>query len=160
MEKIALLPGSFDPITTAHQDIIIRASKLFDKLIVGIGINRNKNILIPKEKREEMVKAVFVNNTNIEVVVYNELTIDFCKRMNINYLVRGIRSVSDFEYESPIAQINYIMEQSIETIFILSRVEFLPVSSTIVREIIKYKGNADKFIPKEALNILKTLDLN
>lgn len=152
--KIALFPGSFDPITIAHVDILKRALPLFDKIVVGIGLNSAKQNFLSAEKREEIVKTVFADATNVEVQLYEGLTVDFCKKINANYMVRGIRSVGDFEYERAIAQINQTMMPEMETIFILSKPEYSAISSTIVRDILRNNGDVSKFLPEEAIQHL------
>lgn len=152
--KIALFPGSFDPITIAHVDILKRALPLFDKIVVGIGLNSSKQNFLSAEKREEIVKAVFAAHSNIEVQLYEGLTVDFCRKINAQYMVRGIRSVGDFEYERAIAQINQTMMPEMETIFILSKPEYSAISSTIVRDILRNHGDVTKFLPKEAISYL------
>lgn len=152
--KIALFPGSFDPITIAHVDILKRSLPLFDKIVVGIGLNSSKQSFLSAEKREEIVKSIFVNDSNVEVQLYQGLTIDFCKKINATYMVRGIRSASDFEYERAIAQINKSMMPEVETIILLSRPEYSAISSTIVRDILRNNGDVSQFVPKEALAFL------
>lgn len=152
--KIALFPGSFDPITIAHVDILKRALPLFDKIVVGIGLNSSKQSFLSAEKREEIVKTVFADTKNVEVRLYEGLTVDFCKKINANYMVRGIRSVGDFEYERAIAQINQTMMPEMETIFILSKPEYSAISSTIVRDILRNNGDVSKFLPQEAIQHL------
>ncbi|WP_461787729.1 pantetheine-phosphate adenylyltransferase [Pedobacter sp.] len=152
--KIALFPGSFDPITIAHVDIVMRSLPLFDKIVVGIGLNSSKQNFLSAEKREEIVKSVFLANPNIEVQTYQGLTIDFAKKIGANYMVRGIRSAADFEYERAIAQINKSMMPEAETILLLSRPEYSAISSTIVRDILRNNGDVSQFIPKEALHFL------
>ena len=152
--KIALFPGSFDPITIAHVDILKRALPLFDKIVVGIGLNSSKQSFLSAEKREEIVKTVFADTKNVEVLLYEGLTVDFCKKINANYMVRGIRSVGDFEYERAIAQINQTMMPEMETIFILSKPEYSAISSTIVRDILRNNGDVSKFLPREAIQHL------
>ncbi len=149
--KIALFPGSFDPITIAHVDILKRALPLFDKIVVGIGLNSSKQSFLSAEKREEIVNSIFVNDSNVQVQTYQGLTIDFCKKIGANYMVRGIRSASDFEYERAIAQINKSMMPEVETIILLSKPEYSAISSTIVRDILRNKGDVSQFVPKEAL---------
>lgn len=153
--KTALFPGSFDPITKAHVDILERAIPLFDKVYIGIGLNSNKQPLIEAENRLEMIKAVFENNNKIEVVTYEGLTIDFCKKIGASYMIRGIRTVSDFEYEKAIAQMNHALVPEIESIFIVSKPGYSSISSTIVRDILRYGGDVDKFVPTAALPFLK-----
>lgn len=152
--KTALFPGSFDPITIAHVDILLRALPLFDKVVVGIGANSSKQGFLSVKKREEIVRAVFSAYPSIEVQLYEGLTVDFCRKVNARYMVRGIRSVSDFEYEKAIAQINQTMMPEVETIIILSKPEYSAISSTIVREILRNKGDVSKFLPAEAIPFL------
>lgn len=152
--KTALFPGSFDPITIAHVDILTRALPLFDKIVIGIGLNSSKQNFLSAEKREEMVKTVFAAYEKVEVQLYEGLTVDFCRKINAKYMVRGIRSASDFEYERAIAQINQTMMPEAETILLLSKPEYSAISSTIVRDILRNKGNVNPFVPKEALDFL------
>lgn len=152
--KIALFPGSFDPITIAHVDILKRSLPLFDKIVVGIGLNSSKQNFLSAEKREEMVKNIFKNDANIEVQLYEGLTVDFCKKINANYMIRGIRSTADFEYERAIAQINQTMMPEVETILLLSKPEFSAISSTIVRDILRNNGNVSPFVPHQILSFL------
>ncbi|MNL31390.1 Phosphopantetheine adenylyltransferase [compost metagenome] len=149
--KIALFPGSFDPITIAHVDILKRALPLFDKIVVGIGLNSSKQSFLSAEKREEIVKTVFEGISNVDVQLYEGLTVDFCKKINAAYMIRGIRSVGDFEYERAIAQINQTMMPEMETIFILSKPEYSAISSTIVRDILRNNGDVSKFLPAAAI---------
>ncbi|TKC06315.1 pantetheine-phosphate adenylyltransferase [Pedobacter frigoris] len=153
--KIALFPGSFDPITIAHVDILTRALPLFDKIVVGIGLNSSKQSFLSAEKREEIVKTVFSDYDNVEVQLYEGLTVDFCKKINAQYMVRGVRSVADFEYEKAIAQINQTMMPEAETIIILSKPEYSAISSTIVRDILRNNGDVSQFLPKQAIPFLK-----
>lgn len=152
--KIALFPGSFDPITIAHVDIVKRSLPLFDKIVVGIGLNSSKQNFLSTEKREEIVKSIFAENANVEIQTYQGLTIDFAKKIGATYMVRGIRSASDFEYERAIAQINKTMMPDVETIILLSRPEYTAISSTIVRDILRNNGDVSQFVPKEALTFL------
>ena len=152
--KTALFPGSFDPVTKAHVDIVKRSVNLFDKLYIGIGMNSSKQGLLTVEKREQMLKAVFRYDSRIEIIAYEGLTVEFCKSIGATYMIRGIRTVSDFEYEKAIAQMNHSLEPEIESIFIVSKPGYSSISSTIVREIMRYNGNVDQFIPKEALEFL------
>ncbi len=152
--KIALFPGSFDPITIAHVDILKRALPLFDRIVVGIGLNSSKQNFLSAEKREEIVKTVFQSASNVEVQLYEGLTVDFCAKIEAKYMIRGIRSAADFEYERAIAQINQTMMPDVETILLLSKPEFSAISSTIVRDILRNKGNVAPFVPREALAFL------
>ncbi|MEO3405525.1 pantetheine-phosphate adenylyltransferase [Mucilaginibacter sp. CAU 1740] len=152
--KTALFPGSFDPITKAHVDIVKRSVELFDKFYIGIGVNSSKKGLLTIEQREQMIRAVFAHDERIHVVAYEGLTVDFCKSIGAAYMIRGIRTVSDFEYEKAIAQMNHSLAPDIESIFIVSKPGYSSISSTIVREIIRYSGDVSQFIPKEALPYL------
>lgn len=152
--KIALFPGSFDPMTIAHVDILKRALPLFDKIVVGIGLNSSKQNFLSAEKREEMVRTIFADNEKVDVQLYEGLTVDFCRKINAKYMVRGIRSASDFEYERAIAQINQTMMPEVETILLLSKPEYSAISSTIVRDILRNKGNISPFVPKEVIKFL------
>jgi pantetheine-phosphate adenylyltransferase len=147
--KIALFPGSFDPITKAHVDIVKRSVELFDKFYIGIGVNSSKKGLLTIEQREQMIRAVFAHDDRIRVIAYEGLTVDFCKSIGAAYMIRGIRTVSDFEYEKAIAQMNHSLAPDIESI-----PGYSSISSTIVREIIRYNGDVSQFIPKEALPYL------
>ncbi len=152
--KIALFPGSFDPITKAHVDILKRSLPLFDKVIVGIGLNSSKKPLLDAAVRQEMLNAVFADEPKIEVVAYVGLTVDFCQTVNASYMIRGIRTVSDFEYEKAIAQMNHALVPDIESIFIVSKPGYSSISSTIVREILRYGGDAAQFVPAAAIPYL------
>jgi len=152
--KIALFPGSFDPVTKAHVDIVKRSISLFDKVYIGIGVNSTKQGLLTVGKREDMLRAVFAAEPKIHIVAYEGLTVEFCKSIGAEYMIRGIRTVSDFEYEKAIAQMNHALEPEIESIFIVSKPGYSSISSSIVREIIRYNGDVAQFIPKEALPFL------
>jgi pantetheine-phosphate adenylyltransferase len=152
--KIALFPGSFDPVTKAHVDIVKRSVSLFDKLYIGVGVNSSKAGLLTVEKREQMLRAVFETDPRIHIIAYEGLTVNFCKSIGASYMIRGIRTVSDFEYEKAIAQMNHSLEPEIESIFIVSKPGYSSISSSIVREIMRYNGDVSQFIPKEALAYL------
>lgn len=152
--KIALFPGSFDPVTKAHVDIVKRSVSLFDKVYIGIGANSSKQGLLSVAKREEMLRAVFEMEPKIHIIAYEGLTVDFCRSIDANYMIRGIRTVSDFEYEKAIAQMNHSLAPEIESIFIVSKPGYSSISSTIVREIMRHNGDVSQFIPKEALALL------
>lgn len=152
--KIALLPGSFDPITIAHVDILKRAMPLFDKIVIGIGLNSAKQNFLSAAIREEMVSKICSTYRNVQVQLYEGLTVDFCRKINAKYMVRGIRSASDFEYERAIAQINQTMMPEVETILLLSKPEYSAISSTIVRDILRNHGDVSPFVPKEILQFL------
>ncbi len=147
MKRIAIFPGSFDPFTVGHESIVNRAADLFDEIVVMIGYNANKHSFFPIEKRIEWIERVFAHNPKIRVEVHDGLTVDFCRRTNAQYILRGLRTSSDFEYERAIAQVNKQMHEKIESVFLLTTPEHTPVASTIVRDIILHGGNADKFLP-------------
>ena len=153
--KIALFPGSFDPVTKAHVDILKRSLPLFDKVVIGIGLNSTKAPFLSIETRKAMLRAVFANEPKVEVQTYEGLTVEFCKLIQAKYMIRGIRTVSDFEYEKAIAQMNHALEPEIESIFIVSKPGYSSVSSTIVRDIMRNKGDVRQFLPKEAIDLLK-----
>jgi pantetheine-phosphate adenylyltransferase len=153
--KTALFPGSFDPVTKAHVDIVKRSIGLFDKIYIGIGVNSSKAGLLSVETREKMLRAVFETEPKIHVIAYEGLTVNFCKSIGADYMIRGIRTVSDFEYEKAIAQMNHSLEPEIESIFIVSKPGYSSISSSIVREIMRYNGDVSQFIPKEALAFLQ-----
>ncbi|MEA2042959.1 MAG: pantetheine-phosphate adenylyltransferase [Bacteroidota bacterium] len=147
-ESIALFPGSFDPFTIGHESIVKRGSVLFDKIIIGIGINSEKHSFFSTENRIKIIEKTFADYKNISVVIYPGLTVDYCKKNGINYILRGLRTASDFEYERAIGQMNKKLIQQVETIFLLTEPEHTPISSSVVREILKYKGDVSDFVPK------------
>jgi pantetheine-phosphate adenylyltransferase len=144
--KRAVFPGSFDPITLGHCDIINRGTQLFDELIIAIGENLTKNYLFSLEQRKAFIENTFSGNKKIKVFIYSGLTTDFCKKVKANYILRGLRNLSDFEYESSIAQTNKKIGE-IETIFLLTSSEKSFISSSIVREIIKHNGKFENLVP-------------
>lgn len=145
--KIAVFPGSFDPITTGHIDIINRAIPLFDKIYIAVGVNSQKKYLFDLEVRLAWLKEVFKNNENVKVDSFEGLTVNYCQQIGAKYLIRGCRNSSDFDYEKTISQLNHIIGDEIETIFFISKPEYSHISSTIVREIIKGKGDISTFVP-------------
>ncbi len=148
MEKTAIFPGSFDPFTIGHESVVRRASKLFDKIIIMIGYNTNKIPFFPLEKRVKWINQVFEFDENISVETFEGLTVDFCKKVGARYILRGLRTSADFEFERAIAQINKQMYPEIETVFLLTIPEHTPVNSTIVRDIIMHGGDASRFLPR------------
>ncbi len=152
MSKIAIFPGSFDPITRGHVDIVNKGLLIFDKIIISIGINAKKTSLFSLEQRMDWIKETFKDNAKVDVQSYQGLTIDFCKQVDAQFILRGLRSPGDFEYEQNIAYANKEMVPDIETVFLLSGLSYSNISSTIVRDIIIHKGNFQKFVP-EGLNI-------
>lgn len=148
MEKVALFPGSFDPLTVGHESIIRRSFDLFDKIIIAIGQNINKKGFYPLEQRIEWISNVFEHDPKIEVTHYDGLTIDFCRKIGARFILRGLRTTADFEYEWSIAQLNKAMYPELETVFLLTLPEFIHVNSSIVRDIIRHGGDVSKFLPK------------
>ncbi|WP_440656660.1 pantetheine-phosphate adenylyltransferase [Candidatus Pelagibacter sp. HIMB1509] len=160
MSKIAIYPGTFDPITYGHIDVIKKALKLFDKIVVGVSDVSNKNYLFSSDERIEIVnKALFkdlkLNKKKIIVVSFGSLTTDLCKKYKSNIILRGLRAVSDFEYEFQLAGMNRKLNQNIETIFLMSDVENQIISSRFVKEIVKLNGNIKKFTTKSTIKSLK-----
>lgn len=151
MSKIAVFPGSFDPITIGHVELLQRAMPLFDKIIVAIGVNTQKQSLFSLEQRIEWLHAVFKEEPKVEVDHFVNLTANYCKRIGAKYLLRGLRNASDFDYEKTISQLNNIVGDGLETIFLISQPGFSHISSTIVREIIKGGGDATPFIPHQVV---------
>lgn len=147
MSKIAIFPGSFDPITVGHESIVYRTIDLFDKIFLAVGHNENKKAFFPLNTRIAMINDVFGGNPKIEVTHYQDLTVDLCKRLGAKYIIRGLRTSADFEYERAIAQVNKAMYPDIESLFILTMPEHTSINSTIVREILRYGGDASKFLP-------------
>ncbi len=160
MNKIAIYPGTFDPITYGHIDVIKKSLKLFDKIIVGVSNVSNKNYLFSSEERMEIVnKALFkdlkLNKKKILVVSFSSLTTDLCKKYKANVILRGLRAVSDFEYEFQLAGMNRKLNSNIETIFLMSDVENQIISSKFVKEIVKLNGDIRKFTTKSTIKSLK-----
>ncbi|MBA3704998.1 MAG: pantetheine-phosphate adenylyltransferase [Bacteroidetes bacterium] len=147
-KRIAIFPGSFDPITKGHENILRRALPLFDEIIIAIGKNSSKDSYFSLEQREKWIKQVFGKEPKVRVERYTGLTIEFCKKMNANFILRGLRTSADFEFEKSIAQNNKTMAPKIETIFILPIPELSAINSTIVRDIIRNNGDASPFVPK------------
>ena len=151
MRKIAVFPGSFDPVTKGHESIIKRALPLFDEIIVAIDVNSEKKYLFPLEQRKKWLEQIFSHEAIIRVETYEGLTVNFCKKINAGFILRGLRTSADFEFERAIAQMNKAMAGSIETIFIMGNPELSAINSTIVRDIIRNGGDASQFLP-EGLN--------
>ncbi len=148
MQKTAVFPGSFDPFTIGHEDIVLRALNLFDKIIVAIGVHSMKQSLMTIEARVRMINKVFEKYEQVTVDSFEGLTVDYCIKMKATHMLRGIRTAADFEYERAIAQINKKMLPTVESVFLLTSPEHTPVNSTIIREIIRNSGDVSLFIPK------------
>lgn len=147
-KKIALFPGSFDPLTIGHESVITRALPLFDEIIIAVGFNTKKKAYFSLDQRLEMIRQVFNGNPKIKVLSYSGLTVDFCRKCGAQYLLRGLRTSADFEYERAIAQINKAMYPELESVFLLTRPEHTPINSTIIRDVIIHGGDARQFVPK------------
>lgn len=152
--RIALFPGTFDPITLGHVDIITRALPLFDKIVVGIGINTAKAPMFSAEQRLRWIQEIFIDEPKVEGAIFEGLTIHFCKKIDAKFILRGIRYVSDFEYEKTIADANRAMDPSVETIFLTGEPKYTSVASTIVRDVIRYGGDARPFLPEPVVRSL------
>jgi pantetheine-phosphate adenylyltransferase len=147
--KIAVFPGSFDPITIGHVDLVRRSLPLFDKIIVAVGINSTKKYLFPLEQRMEWLRQVFAEVPQVEVDSFQNLTAHYCQRIGARYLLRGLRNASDFDYEKTISQLNHIVGEGIETVFLIAQPEYTHISSTIVREIIIGGADPTPFLPQQ-----------
>jgi pantetheine-phosphate adenylyltransferase len=152
MKKIAVFPGSFDPFTKGHESIVKRALPLFDEIIIAIGFNHEKQGFFPIRKRKQWIEQVFKNEPKIVVDQYNGLTVDYCKEKGANFLLRGLRTAVDFEYERIVAQNNKAMAPDLETVFILTMPEHTAIHSTTIRDILRHGGDASQFVP-EGINL-------
>lgn len=152
MQRICLFPGTFDPVTLGHIDIIDRALPLLDKLIIGIGSNVNKVPMFSEEQRLKWIREIYKNEPKVDAVVYDGLTVECCKKVNANFILRGIRYVNDFEYEKAIADMNRSLDGNIETIFLTCLPQFTSVASTLVRDVLRNGGDVSQFLP-EPVNI-------
>lgn len=148
MNRICLFPGTFDPVTLGHTDIIDRALPLFDKMYIGIGRNTNKQPMFSEAQRLEWLKEIYKGNSKVEAIVYEGLTVDCCKQVGANFILRGIRYVNDFEYEKAIADMNRSIADNIETIFLTCLPQFTSVASTLVRDVLKNGGDVSRFLPE------------
>ena len=153
--RICLFPGTFDPITYGHIDIIDRSLRLFDKLVIGIGINANKQPMFSAEQRMHWIKRIYSNEPKIDCVTYEGLTVDCCKRLDATYILRGIRYVSDFEYEKAIADMNRSLDGGIESVFLTCLPKYTSVASTLVRDVIRNGGDVSQFVPDVVLQSIR-----
>jgi pantetheine-phosphate adenylyltransferase len=155
MQRICLFPGTFDPVTLGHVDIIDRAVPLFDKVVVGIGLNASKAVMFSAEQRLQWIQEIYKGQPEVEGAIYEGLTVNYCRVIGARFILRGIRYVSDFEYEKTIADANRTLDKSIETIFLTGEPKYTSVASTIVRDIIRNGGNASLFLPDLVYQSLK-----
>ena len=154
MQRICLFPGTFDPVTLGHIDIINRSLPLFDKVIVGIGMNAAKNPMFTANQRRIWFEEIYKDIPKVEAVIYDGLTVKYCQEIGAQFILRGIRYVSDFEYEKTIADANRTLDRSIETIFLTGEPKYTSVASTIVRDILRNGGNASPFLPQAVIDTL------
>ncbi len=155
--KRAVFPGSFDPITIGHQSVIKRALPLFDEIIIAIGVNATKQSMYSIEQRIKWIKDSFAGEAKIKVESFAGLTVDFCHQKDAKYILRGLRTGADFEFERGIGQVNKILDSDIETIFMLTSTAHTPISSSIVRDVIKHHGDITQLVPTEiAQEIIST----
>ncbi|MBX2957371.1 MAG: pantetheine-phosphate adenylyltransferase [Cyclobacteriaceae bacterium] len=148
MKRIALFPGSFDPFTKGHEDIVLRGLKLFDEIIVAIGYNSGKSVrYFEIDLMMECIRKTFAGYPNIKVVTFSELTAEFARKNGAQYLLRGLRNTTDFEYENSIAQVNRYLNAELESVFLITSPQFASISSSIIREVHRYKGDVNSFLP-------------
>lgn len=153
--RICLFPGTFDPITLGHTDVINRGLDLFDRLVIGIGVNSSKTPMFALEERMGWIREIYKDDPRVEVASYSGLTIDFCKKLDARFILRGIRYVSDFEYEKAIADVNRTVAPGIETIFLTTVPQYSSIASTLVRDIYRYGGDVSPFLPKAVMEGIK-----
>ena len=155
MKKIAVFPGSFDPFTLGHEAIVKRALPLFDKIIIGIGVNSTKKGLIPIPERKTMISDCFQGIDKVEIKEFSGLTVDFCKAENAHFILRGLRDGKDFDYERSIAMMNREMNNNVETYFLITNPEYTAINASIVREIAMNGGDISSFVPQPIANQIK-----
>jgi pantetheine-phosphate adenylyltransferase len=155
MPRIALFPGTFDPITIGHLDIISRSLPLFDKLIIGIGRNSNKEPMFSDKQRLKWIREIYKGNEKVHAVVYDGLTVKCCQQVGANFILRGIRYVNDFEYEKAIADMNRSLDHHIETVFLTCLPQYTSVASTLVRDVLRNGGDVLQFLPAVVAQSLK-----
>lgn len=155
MKRICLFPGTFDPITLGHTDVIDRSLDLFDEIVVGIGVNSAKTPMFLLEQRMQWIREIYSHTPKVKVISYEGLTIKICKEVGAQFILRGIRSIGDFEYEKAIADVNRMMDNSIETIFLSCSPRYSTLASSLVRDVLKYGGDASQLLPENIIRELK-----
>ena len=148
MSKIAVFPGSFDPITLGHVSVVARAIPLFDKIIIAVGVNADKKSMFTVEQRKAWIEAAFKKYPSVSVDVYEGLTIHYCKKRGAQFILRGLRTATDFEFERGIGQVNRKLDESIETVFLLTEAQFTPITSSIVRDVYRNGGDISSMVPE------------
>lgn len=148
MKKTAVFPGSFDPFTMGHHDIVLRSLNLFDEVIIGVGYNSTKkNRYFDIELMVSKIEGVYTDDDRVKVIVYNELTSTLAKNYNAQFLIRGLRNTTDFEYENTISQMNRYLNPELETVFLITSPQYAAISSTVIREVHRYGGDVSEFLP-------------
>ncbi|MDY0085533.1 MAG: pantetheine-phosphate adenylyltransferase [Bacteroidales bacterium] len=148
MKKIAVFPGSFDPLTLGHESLVLRALPLFDEIVIAIGINALKTYYFPLEKRKAWIEKVFKDYPTIKVTTYTGLTVDYCRKLDAHYILRGLRTSADFEFERSIGQVNKKLFPEIETVFLLTTPELTAITSSVIRDVVRNNGDASQFVPE------------
>ena len=156
--RICLFPGTFDPITYGHTDIIDRSLRLFDKVYIGIGVNANKQPMFSAEQRKSWIEDIYKNEPKVGAVIYEGLTVECCKNVQANYILRGIRYVNDFEYEKAIADMNRSLDGNVETVFLTCLPKYTSVASTLVRDVIRNGGDVSQFVPDAVLRTIRRME--
>ena len=150
----AVFPGSFDPITLGHEDIVVRGTELFDEIIVAIGVNSAKKSMYSLEVRKQMLEDTFKHLPQVKIETFEGLTVDYCEKVDANWLLRGVRNANDYSFESTIAQMNKLQNNGLDTCILFTDPEFAPVSSTVIRDILQNGGDVSEFVPQAILQYL------